>query len=78
MKMIGLLITMLLISLLFIWWMDLTLSSTNKAMTTTQQIEGKENTQTQPGLGPIDYSKQEVERLNEMSEDRAKEINQLP
>ena len=78
MRIIGLLIAILLVSLLFVWWMDLSLSGTNKAMTTTQQLEESQGTQTQPGVGPIDYSKQKVEEINEASKDRAKEINQLP
>ncbi len=78
MKLIGLLIAIVLVSLLFVWWIDLSLNRTNKAITTTQQLEESPGTQTQPGVGPIDYSKQKVEEFNEMSEDRSEEINQLP
>ena len=78
MRIIGIVIATLLLSLLFVWWIGLSLNRVNKAMTTTQQIEEGQSTQTQPGVGPVDYSKQKVEELNEMSEDRAKEINQLP
>ena len=78
MRIIGIVIATLLLSLFFAWWIGLSLNRANKAMTTTQQLEGSQSTQTQPGVGPVDYSKQKVEELNEMSEDRAKEINQLP
>lgn len=78
MRIIGLLIAIALVSLLFVWWIGLSLNRANKAMITTQQLEESQSTQTQPGVGPVDYSKQKVEELNEMSEDRAKEINQLP
>jgi len=78
MKIIGLLIAVLLVSLIFIWWINLSLNSFDKAVTTTQQLDGDQDTQTQTGSGPIDYSKQKVKEFNEMSEDRAKEIDQLP
>ncbi len=78
MRLIGLLIAIALVSLLFVWWISLSLSRTNKVITTTQQVEESQGTQTQPGVGPIDYSKQKTEEFNEMSEDRSEEINQLP
>ena len=78
MRLIGLLIVMVLVSLLFVWWINLSLNSANKAMTTTQQLEENQSTQTQPGVGPVDYSKQKVKEFDEMSKDRLEEINQLP
>jgi len=78
MKIIGLLISILLLSLLFIWWINLSLKSTNKTVITTQQLNESQDAQTQTGSGPIDYSKQKVEEFNEASVDRAEEINQLP
>ena len=76
--MVGLLIAIILVSLFFVWWIDLSLSSTKKAITTTQQIEEARGTQVQPGIGPVDYSKQKVEELNELNQDRVEEINALP
>jgi hypothetical protein len=73
-KIIGIVIAIFLLSLLFVWWMNLTIESTNKATTTIQQIDGNQGIQTQPGTGPIDYSKQKVEELNEASLDRTEEI----
>ena len=78
MKIIGLLISILLLSLLFIWWINLSLKSINKTTTTTQQLNEGQDAQTQTGSGPIDYSKQKVEDINEASIDRAEEINELP
>lgn len=78
MKLIGLLIAVILVSLLFVWWIGLSINNTNKIMTATQQLEEGQGTQTQSGVGPIDYSKQKAEEFNEMSEDRSEEINQLP
>lgn len=78
MKLIGLLIAVVLVSLLFVWWIGLSLKNTNKVMTATQQLEESQGAQTQPGIGPVDYSKQKAEEFNEKSEDRSKEINQLP
>lgn len=78
MRLIGLLIAMVLVSLLFVWWISLSLDRTNKAMTTTQQLEENQSTQTQPGAGPVDYSKQKAEEFDEISKDRLEEINQLP
>jgi hypothetical protein len=78
MRIIGLLISILLISLLFIWWINLSLKSINETTTATQQLNEGQDVQTQTGSGPIDYSKQKVEEINEASDDRAKEINELP
>ena len=78
MKIIGLLIAVLLTSLIIVWWINLSLNSVDKAVNTTQRLDGNQDTETQTGSGPIDYSKQKVKEFNEMSEDRAKEINQLP
>lgn len=78
MRIIRLLIAIVLVSLLFVWWIGLSLSSTNKAMTTTQKLEESQSTQTQPGVGPVDYSKQKVEELNELNQNRAEEIIIFP
>jgi len=69
---------MILISLIFVWWINLSLTNFDRATTATQQLDGDQDTKTQTGSGPIDYSKQKVKEFNEMSEDRAKIINQLP
>ena len=47
-------------------------------MNATQQLEETQDTQTQPRVGPVDYSKQKAEEFKEMSEDHSEEINQLP
>jgi hypothetical protein len=78
MRLIGLLIAIVLVSLLFVWWISLSLNSTNKAVTTTQQLDESQSTQTQPGVGPVDYSKQKVEEFNEFNQDRAEEIDNFP
>ena len=78
MRLIGLLIAVVLVSMLFVWWIGLSLKNTNKVMTATQQLEETQDTQTQPGVGPVDYSKQKAKEFKEKSEDRSKEINQLP
>jgi hypothetical protein len=78
MRLIGLLIAAVLVSLLFVWWISQYLDSTSRVMTTTQQLEENQGTQVQPGIGPIEYSKQKAKEINEMSEDRLREINQLP
>ena len=78
MRIIGLLIAIVLVSLIFVWWIGLSLNNTNKAMITTQQLEGSQSAQTQSGVGPVDYSKQKVEEFNELNKNRAEEINNLP
>lgn len=78
MRIVGLLISIALISLLLVWWISRLLNSTDKAVTTTQQLKGGQNIQTQTGSGPIDYSKQKVNEINEKSQERSEEINQLP
>jgi hypothetical protein len=78
MRIIGLLISILLVSLLFIWWVNLSLSSTKKTNITNQQSNESGDGQTQTGSNPVDYSKQKVEEFNKASEDRAQEIDQLP
>ncbi len=67
-------IAIILVSLLFVWWMDLSLSSTKEAIITTQQIEESQGIQVRPEIGPVDYSKQKVEEINEATLDRAEEI----
>ncbi len=78
MKIIGLLISLLIVSLLFIWWINLMLSRTDNALDATQQLNGGQDTQTQTGNNPLEYSREKVEEFNEAAEDYADEINQLP
>ncbi|MFC1710305.1 hypothetical protein ACFL0F_01420 [Patescibacteria group bacterium] len=78
MRIIGLLIAIALVSLLFAWWIGISLDRTSKVMITTPTIEENQNTQNQPGVNPIDYSKRKVEEINELNQDRAKEIDNLP
>lgn len=78
MKLIGLLITILLISLIFVWWIGKSVDRTNNAMQTIQQVEGNGEQPVQSNTNPVDYSKQKVEDYNQLQEDRANELNQLP
>ena len=78
MKIIGLLISLLVVSLLFVWWISMFLNRTDKAINTTQQLNEGQNTQTQTGNNPLEYSRETVEKYNEVAEDYAEEINQLP
>ncbi len=78
MRLIGVLIAITLVTVLFVWWINLTLNRTNKAIITTQQLEEGQTTQVQPGVGPVEYSKQKTEEFNENLKNRSEEINQLP
>jgi len=78
MRLIGVLIAITLVTVLFVWWISLSLSRTNEAITTTQQLEEGQSTRVQPEVGPVEYSKQKTEEFNESTKDRAEEINQIP
>lgn len=77
MRLIGIVIAISLMSLLFVWWINLSLARSQKAITSTQQIEEIQNTESYSGTGPIDYSRKKVQELNEASVDRADEIEQI-
>lgn len=76
MKLIGLLITIAIVSVLFVWWMNLSVESTSQAMQATSGIE--QSTGSATNSKPVDYSKQKVEEINESTKERGEEVNQLP
>ena len=72
MKLIGILISILLLSLLFVWWINLSLKSTQRAWQTTQTINKTQETEdVQQGTNPVEYSKQKVDEINQNSQDRS-------
>lgn len=73
MKLIGLIIAIILMSALFIWWISLSLNRTSEVMTTVQPLNGSQEIQVQTDTSPIDYSKEKIEEINQMTEERAKE-----
>jgi len=78
MRIAGLLIAVALVSMLFVWWLNLSLKRTNEAVNTVQQIDESQGTQTQPGVGPVDHSRQKVDEFNELNRNRSEEMIDLP
>ncbi len=64
---------MIIVSLLVIFWINLSLNSTQKVMTTTQNVDT-----VQPGTNPVQYSKDKAEEINKKTIDQAKELNKIP
>ncbi|MCJ7827820.1 hypothetical protein MUP65_01595 [Patescibacteria group bacterium] len=77
MKLVGILIATILLSLLMVWWLNLTIDTTTTSTTTTLQLEEDQNIQSQTGTGSLDYSKQKAEEVNELNQDRNDEIDNL-
>jgi hypothetical protein len=78
MKLVGLLITIFLVSLLFVWWINLSLKSTQRAWQTTQTINKTQETEdVQQGTNPVEYSKQKVDEINQDYQNQADEFDQL-
>lgn len=76
-KLIAILIAIGIMSVLIVLWINLTLKSTNQAVSTV--TNGQQGTGENYSSGsPIEYSEQKANELNEMTEERAKKYNDLP
>lgn len=78
MRLIGILITVVVISLLFVWWVNLAANNTKKTLSDTQNLVGTSSAQESGNIGPIDYSKQKVEEINKKTIENGNKINNYP
>jgi hypothetical protein len=72
-KLIGLLISIAILSLLIVLWITSSLKRSKEAIQTTQEIDN-----VQEGTNPVQYSKDKAEEINQKSFERANELNQIP
>jgi hypothetical protein len=75
MRLIGLLITIVAISLLFIWWLNLSLGNTNKAI--NQSFGEGTGASIEQNTSPVDYTEKLKDEVNEATEQRAKEYEEI-
>lgn len=73
MRLIGILIAVTILSLLVVWWLNMSLRATQTSVSTIENIDQSQETQNIEGRGPIDYSKEKAKDINEMTEERARE-----
>ena len=77
MKLIGLLITAFIFILLAVYWLNLTLSTTQPATTLPPPIENEQTDQNQTGTAPLDYSRKKIDEVNELNRERNEQIDNL-
>ena len=77
MKLVGLLVTAAVLALLVFWWLSLSVGNTEKATTLPPEIEAEQINQGQTGTAPLDYSKEKIQEVNELNQERNEQVENL-
>lgn len=75
MRLIGILITIVAISILLVWWLNVSLGRTNKAIQKSFNEAGE--VQVEQNTNPVDYTKKLKDEVNEAAEQRAEEFEDI-
>lgn len=76
MRLVLIIVSVIVFSLLAVWGLNQYLSRKDYAMNTTQQLLQEQTSE--PVSNSVDYSKDKVEEINQKTLQHSSELNQLP
>jgi hypothetical protein len=77
MKIIGIVVTLALLSLLLVWWINFSLTNSRNQLNVVRQADPSSG-QIDINKDPLDYTQEEIDQYEKYLQERSGEVNEAP